>query len=92
MKPATPLPEFKVEWFYDSAAIKDGDGKRIVLFKDSTRANQFAQIIDRANAYPALVAALRDTLTACERSIDFNIRHGSGVAQARDLLRSLGEL
>ena len=53
------LPEFAaftVEWFYDSATIKDGDGKRIVLFKDSVRAKQFEQMLERANECNALRA------------------------------------
>lgn len=35
---------------------------------------------------------LRDCLRALSQSDEFKVRHGSGVAQADNLLRELGEL
>ena len=78
--PASPLPELHVEWFYESAVLKDGNGKRVAVFRDSVRAGQFEELARRANAYPQLVKALHNAAT------------GNLIPLVADqILRSLGE-
>ena len=94
IKPATPLPFSANErgnTFHDYT-IKDANGRSVCIIKSSINA---AYIVHAGNAYPELVAALRDlvdlatVLAACSSD---RAHHGDdGINPARALLAKLGE-
>lgn len=89
IKPGTALPELRVEWFYEHAALTTGSGKRVAVFRDSAKADMFEEISRRANAYPQLVEdrrrlvdALRDLTAICDNVPVFQLDDGKTSVKA----------
>ena len=90
-KPATPLTFSHIQTLYRLASEADPE-ERPEMAEVAMVSEE--ELDRRANAYPKLVAALRQYVNVVEsvnNPDNFNIQVADAGAPARDLLRELGE-